>query len=98
MAITGLRRAHRQYRSAALTWRARIGSSARNRRRSSPIASAVGYRAFGSFSIALRTIVSRSRGIAQSMRPGPRRLLGLDLLDQLEPVRESNAGRRVSSS
>ena len=94
-AIAGLRRAHRQYRSAALTWRARIGSSARNRLRSSPIASADWYRALGSFSIAFRTIVSRSRGIRASMRPGPRRLLGLDLLDQLEPVRrvESRAER-----
>ena len=94
-AITGLRRAHRQYRSAALTWRARIGSSARNRPRSSPIASAVWYRALGSFSIAFehdRLQVPRDPGIDG---PGLRRLLGLDLLDQLEPVRrlESRAQR-----
>ena len=69
-AITGLRRAHRQYRSAALTWRARIGSSARNRPRSSAIASADWYRALGSFSIAFRTIVSRSRGMRPSSDRG----------------------------
>ena len=83
--------------------RARIGSSARNRRRSSAIASADWYRAFGSFSIAFRTIVSRSRGIRAVDRPGPRRLLGLDLLDQLEPVRRrrtpagASAARRGSA-
>ncbi len=40
IAIAGLRRAQRRYRSAAPTRRARIGSSSRNRRRSSAIASA----------------------------------------------------------
>ena len=62
-ATNGLRLTHRQYRSEALTWRARIGSSARNRRRSSAIASAEAYREAGSFSIAFRTIVSKSRGM-----------------------------------
>ena len=97
-AMPGLRRAHRQYRSAALTWRARIGSSARNRPRSSPIASAVWYRAFGSFSIALSTIVSRSRGIRPSTDRG--RGGSSVLIRSISSSRsdESNPGRRVSSS
>ena len=97
-AITGLRRAHRQYRSTALTWRARIGSSARNRPRSSPIASADWYRAFGSLSIAFKTIVSRSRGIRASMDRG---LVGSSVLIcsiSLSRSGESNPGRSVSSS
>jgi len=40
VAMIGLRLAYRQYLSTELTWRALIGSSARNRRRSSAMASA----------------------------------------------------------
>ena len=42
-----------------------------------------------------RLQVARDPGVE---RPGPRRLLGLDLLDQLEPVRRVEGRRRVSSS
>ena len=97
-AIAGLRRAHRQYRSAALAWRARIGSSARNRRRSSPIASADWYRASGSFSIALSTIVSRSRGIRASTARGRCGSSVLICSISLSRSDESNPGRSVSSS
>ena len=69
-AIHGLRRAHRQDRSIAQTWRARIGSPARNRRRSSASASAVAYRCRGSRAIALSVIVSRSRGRSGRNRRG----------------------------
>ena len=97
-AIAGLRLAHRQYRSAALTWRARIGSSARNRPRSSPIASADWYRALGSFSIAFKTIVSRSRGIRASTARGRCGSSVLICSISLSRSDESNPGRSVSSS
>ncbi len=62
-ATRGLRRHHRQARSAAPTGRATIGSPSRRRRRSSAIAPASGNRLAGSFWSALRQIVSRSAGV-----------------------------------
>ena len=67
--------------------RAAIGRPARNRLRSSARAAAVGYRRPGSFAIALRTTVSRSRGM-QPVRPaaGGAGSSRPHLLDQPQPV------------
>ena len=96
----GLRRHQRQAARPAPTRRAVIGRSSRKRRRSS--ASAAGRRvarAPGPRSIALWTIVSRSRGTRRVDRPRPRRL------GTWSPGRSgapgptsSKAGRSVSSS
>ena len=59
----GLRRHHRHTCSTRTTRRARIGRSLRKRDRSSANSSALAYRREASFSIALRTMVSRSRGM-----------------------------------
>ena len=90
-------------RSADETRRARIGRSSRNRRRSSASSPAVGYRRAGSLAIALRTIVSRSRGIRAVELARRRRLVVRDLLDQLQPGRPprtpaaASAARRASA-
>ena len=88
----------RQVGAAERYWRARIGSSARNRPRSSAIASADGYRAAGSFSIAFRTIVSRSRGIRESTARGWSGSSALIRSINLSRSGESNPGRSVSNS
>ena len=80
------------------TGRATIGSSARNRLRSSPIASADWYRAFGSLSIAFKTIVSRSRGIRGSSDRGRNGSSVLISSTSLSRSEQSNPGRRVSNS
>ena len=63
-----------------------IGLCSRNRRRSSASSCAVAYRYSGSLAIALRMIVSRSRGIAGSIRRGGARLLEGDPAEHLLPV------------
>ena len=97
-ATAGFRRHHRTVCSVRVARRARIGSSARNRPRSSPSASADGYRVFGSFSIAFKTIVSRSRGIRASMARGRSGSSPLICSISLSRSAQSNPGRRVSSS
>src|SRR5262249_53486397 len=64
------RRDQRQARSVQLTGRARIGSSARKRRRSSANARALAYLRPGSFSKHLSVIVSASRGTIGTSRDG----------------------------
>ena len=61
-ATRGFRLHHRQSRSGRETGRARIGSSRRNRSRSSAIAPTLSYRFAGSFDRTFRLIVSRSFG------------------------------------
>ncbi len=64
------RRTHFADRSHGEGRRARIISSARNRRRSSASSRADPYRDSGALAIALRMIVSRSRGIVGSILRG----------------------------
>ncbi len=85
-------------RSQNNTGRATIGSSARNRLRSSPIASADWYRAPGSFSIAFKTIVSRSRGIWPSSARGRRGSAVLICSIRWSRSEAPNPERSVSSS
>ena len=65
-ATAGFRLHHRQSRSEAEIGRERIGRFSRNRRSSAASSSAVANRSFGSLASALRTIVSRSRGMRWS--------------------------------
>ncbi len=70
MTTVRCRRDHFAERSKILGRRAWIGWSSRNRRSSSANSRAEAYRSDGSFSIALRMIVSKSRGIAGLHRRG----------------------------
>ena len=97
-ATAGWRRAQRAYRSRALVRRARIGSSSRNRRRSSAIASAVGV-------AVARVLVDRLQDdrlqVARDPRvdrPRPRRLVALDLLDQRQRGRASRRPAGASAA
>ena len=91
-------RAHRQYRSAVLIWRARIGSSARNRRKSS--AHRVG-RGVPRFRVLLDGLehdgfeIEGDRGSIERGRGGS---TFLTRSIRARRLGESNAGRRRSSS
>ena len=65
-AVRRFRLLQRQIRSARDVRRARIGFSSQKRWRSAASSAAEAYRTLGSFSVALRTMVSRSRGMAES--------------------------------